>query len=274
LYTHLLVALDPESSSDAPLKSGVRLAKEYGATLRVMSVVRPSLLSAKGFFHAEVIDRERVLSQAKDALRSRMAGVTSDEVGLHVLVGSPGELAANVAERYGCDLIVMGARPRSRSEAIFGTTATSILKEAGSTDIYACHRADPQEPVERIVIAVDGSNLTEQVLSEAVNLLRGSVTASEPEVRIVCVVEDGGDVGPMINRFESQVAASGLADRPLQVLEGNLLGSLDAIVRDFDADLLIIGAGKNFGLTWFVGSTTNDVLHEAPCDVLVIRGDD
>ena len=273
LYKHLLTALNLEKPSDVPLQTGLRLAGEYGSALRVVSVVRSALLVPKGFFQAEMVDKDELLEEARQALRSRAEYAGSKHLDFDVLVGNPSEVIASSAQHRGSDLIVMGAHPRSRSEMIFGTTATNVLRLARPVDIYACHRPDPHVPVKRVLVAVDGSNLTPHVLSEIEHLMHSNLTAEPVEVRIVCVVK-GHKAGPVADAFYQFVAASGLASEPHQVVTGAAVPCLEEQVAAFDADLLVVGAGNHFGLTWYVASTSNRVLHEAACDVLVIRPDE
>lgn len=270
LYKHLLTAINLEKPSDVPLQTGLRLAAEYVSALRAVSAVRSALLVPKGFFHAETVDKDEILEEARRALRSRVEHLGSKHLDFDVLVGKPSEVIANAAEYHGSDLIVMGAHPRSTSEMIFGTTATNVLRLARHADIYACHRTDPDEPVRRILVAVDGSSLTPHVLFETEHLMKTSLTAEPVDVRIVCVVKDDRQ-SPVADAFHQFVAASGLANEPHQVVTGGVVPCLEEMVAEFDADLLVVGSGRHLGLTWYIASTSNRVLHEVACDVLVIR---
>lgn len=270
MYKNLLAALNLESDSDVPLQTGLRLAEEYGSSIRVVAAVRPALLSPKGFFHADIIDKDELLEEARWALQTRIDNSSAKPVGSDVVLGKPSEMIANAAEFHSCDLIVMGAHPRSRSEWIFGTTATNVLRQAQNVDIYACHRTDPSEPVSRILVAVDGSNLTPHVLLETELLLETNLTAQPSEVRIVCVVKDDRH-DRIASAFHEFVDASKLANDPRHVVRGEVVPCLEQMVLDFDADLLIVGSGRHFGVTWYIGSVSNRVLHEAACDVLVVR---
>jgi nucleotide-binding universal stress UspA family protein len=274
MYTDILVALDLESNSDAPLTTGLRLANEYGASLRVVSVIRPALLTAKGFFTAELVDKEAVIAQAREALQTRLSHQGASTLGADVLVGEPAETIAGVAQHRECDLVVVGARPRSRSETIFGTTATGVLRHTDNVSVYACHRPDPYARVERIVTAIDASRLTPHVLDDTAEFVASNLSSERPEIQIACVVNNARRYDELGDRAAEYVAASKLADESLQLMKGDVSDCLKQLVRDFDADLLMIGSGKNFGITWYVGSTTNEILHEVGCDVLVIRPND
>lgn len=273
LYKQLLTALNLEKSSDVPLRTGLRLAEEYGSALRVVSAVRNALLVPRGFFQAETVDRHAILESARQALRSRVEYWASKHLDLDVLVGRPSEVIANAAAHRGSDLIVMGAHPRSRSQMIFGTTATNVLRLARHVDIYACHRTNPDAQVRRILVAVDGSDLTPHVLFETEHLMRTSLTAEPVDVRVVCVAKEDTR-SPATDAFYQHVADSDLANAPHQVVTGAVVPRLEELVVEYDADLLIVGAGRHLGLTWYIASTSNRVLHEAACDVLVIRPSD
>ncbi len=265
MYKNIIIGLDLESEDDTPVHSGVALAEEYGAAARVVCAVRQSLLLARGFFNAELIDRKALIAEAKHALATRLPDKHS--LTSSVFVGKASDELAAATEHFNADLIVIGAKPRSRSEALFGTTATNILRLAHGVDIYACHRPAFSPPISEILVAVDGRNHTENVLSHVRTLVDTTVTTKQPTVRIVCV-----DCKEAQRQFVSQLSSQifGNALTPIFV-EGNLVENLNKLIGEFYSDLLVIGSGANVGPTWFVGSTTNDVLHDAACDVLVIR---
>ena len=45
-------------------------------------------------------------------------------------------------------------------------------------------------------------------------------------------------------------------------------------VRDHGCDLIVMGAHGLHGLSLLLGSTTNGVLHEMPCDVLAVKAEE
>jgi universal stress protein A len=44
-----------------------------------------------------------------------------------------------------------------------------------------------------------------------------------------------------------------------------------ALAKEENVDLIIVGSHGRHGLALLLGSTANDVLHHAPCDVLAVR---
>lgn len=271
MYKNILAALDLESNSNVPLITGLRLAAEYGAALRVISVIRPSLFRTKGFFSAEVVEKSEIVQEAKAALQARLQADNAEHVKAEVMVGDPGETIAGVAQHREADLVIIGARSRYLSETVLGTTATTVLRETESADVYACHRTDPEASVDRMLLAIDGSTTTPHVLNNTHELIESSLTRQQPEIRIACVVNDLQRDEAVLMKAQTQVSASRLSAVPVEGMQGEVVQCLGKIISEYDADLMIIGSGKNFGVTWQIGSTTNDLLHESRCDVLVIR---
>lgn len=270
MYRKILAALDIESSSDRPIISADRLAREQQAALHAVAVVRSALLSAKGFFSAEIVDRDTLLEQARAALQSRVAAVCITPPGTDVLVGKPSEAIVNVARHRSCDLIVLGAQPREGSERILGTTASNILRLASGIDLYACHRSDPENPLERVTVAIDGSELSGQVLAAAHAMTDGRDGC---EVQVVCVVEDESrESESILTAARRHLSQADWPDLKVCMERKGVVGTLEQTIRELDSDLLIIGSGPNRGIGWAAGSTTNSLLHEISCDVLVVRG--
>ncbi|MGD8417918.1 MAG: universal stress protein [Pseudomonadales bacterium] len=268
-YRNILTALDPESPSDAPLIAGWRLALEQSATLRIAAAVRPALVSAKGFFNPQLVDRQSVLRDAREAVELRTRAIIGDTVPIDVMVGAPGEVVATIAEKRSCDLIVLGARPRSGTEHVFGTTSTDVLRHADGIDVYACHRPDPENPTDITIIAIDGSDATDDVLAGSVRFLEPA-HGDHRKTHVICVAP-GNRAAKIVDRCRSYLKTSPWSDLDVRAEEGDVTDSLEAAIRELECDLLIIGSGENLGIGWSLGSTTNEVLHEVSCDVLVIR---
>jgi nucleotide-binding universal stress UspA family protein len=72
-----------------------------------------------------------------------------------------------------------------------------------------------------------------------------------------------------MNRY---VERTGLGKKAvLQVQWGNPRWSIVSWAREQEADLIIMGSHGHRGLDRLLGSVSNSVLHQAPCDVLIVR---
>lgn len=267
MYVNVMATVDLIHADDSTVITGRRLASDYSASLRVACALRPALLSGKGFFTADVVDRPTLLNEAKQAALARFPDLEVD-----VQIGNPGEVIAGLAEHRHSDLIVLNPKRRTGSEHVWGTTTTDVLRLAKGIDVYACHRDDPDVAISSAIIAIDGSRITEEVLADSHAVLKP--TQVEPSAtHVICVVppDKRKRTQRLLDLCDAYLQKSNWSSMEVLIQDEDVTQTLDAAIRNYDADLLIIGSGENHGLGWAIGSTTNDVLHDVSCDVLVVR---
>ena len=137
---------------------------------------------------------------------------------------------------------------------------------------------------QRIIAAVDLDTESEQVLARA----KWIAGFSDAKLRVLHVVEYvpvepmGEALLPAVNierelvagarnRLAELTAAAGLKDVEQEVVAGTIKADLLRAVRDWPADLLVIGSRERHGLALIVNLTEDAVLHAAACDVLAVR---
>lgn len=130
----ILLPVDGSENALEAVRHALRLAGDgLRATYVLANVQEPASLYEVVVAHdAEVIEQvsqaaaEHSLAPAQSLLRG--AGLVFDtEVG-H---GDPGHQIVDIAERCGCDLIILGARGMEPLEGALGSAAESVLRHAG-----------------------------------------------------------------------------------------------------------------------------------------------
>src|SRR3990167_9302139 len=114
-------------------------------------------------------------------------------------------------------------------------------------------------PYQHILVAVDLTEECDPVMQRAQKL----ASSSHAKLSVVHIVEPmamafGGDV-PMDLSMLQQQQFEQARER------------LDRLAEEQGCDLIIVGSHGRHGLALLLGSTANDVLHGAPCDVLAVR---
>jgi nucleotide-binding universal stress UspA family protein len=134
--------------------------------------------------------------------------------------------------------------------------------------------------MERIVVGFDGSEHSHKALERAAEIADGATVAVVSAVHVEGWL--GGAVSP-IDPAEAEArnqalseARKFLEERHINAVyvEGNG-NPADVIVqeaKDSGADLIVVGTrGRNAPRRLSLGSVSTNVLHHAPCDVLVVR---
>ena len=128
MFRSILCPVDFSAHSRAALRYAATLARQSGCHLVVVYVDDPLLAIA-----ASTKSGARALVHASERdLRRFVVGVTAPwpiKVTLVTTAGKPAEEIVRVAERHGCDLIVMGYRGvGGASKLLFGSTTEGVVR--------------------------------------------------------------------------------------------------------------------------------------------------
>ncbi|GGU56588.1 universal stress protein [Pseudomonas laurentiana] len=138
---------------------------------------------------------------------------------------------------------------------------------------------------EHILVAVDLTEECDPVIKRA----RELASTGETKVSLVHIVEPmamafGGDVPMDLSQLQQQQfdQAKERMDRVINkypelnksnvhLTYGQPRQEIHTLAKEQGCDLIVVGSHGRHGLALLLGSTANDVLHGAPCDVLAVR---
>jgi nucleotide-binding universal stress UspA family protein len=133
------------------------------------------------------IYRERGEKIARPALALLKRAALDASFG--VVVGSPAEAIAQVANRSGADLIVMGSHGRSEfKQALLGSVAYGVLAKTRVPVLLIRGKAVPKGDSLRVAIAVDGSRLSQEAVRYALG--HREMFGAQPTFALVHVASD------------------------------------------------------------------------------------
>jgi nucleotide-binding universal stress UspA family protein len=275
----LLLATDLSSRADRALTRAVRLARQHQAELRVLSVV-------EGDRPANLVDAERAEAERVVSGRLQTAGDAKPSSSISVVAGKPFVEILREAASWPADLVVIGMHQADVLQDMFrGTTAERIIREGHIPTLVV--RKDAAEDYRRIVVGIDFSvhalraaqcafrlapeaefHLVHSFLSPFPHFLYGGVRAEAREVHTQAMDRAvNEELTAFVARFGDQVP-------PLNrlVVNGMAQEVLLASASQLDADLLVAGTHGRAGIAHAaLGSVAEDLLLQAPCDVLVAK---
>jgi nucleotide-binding universal stress UspA family protein len=134
--------------------------------------------------------------------------------------------------------------------------------------------------MERIVVGYDGSEHAHKALERAVEIANGATVAVVSAAHVEGFL--GGAVSP-IDPTEAEAREKALADAREYMESRGVTAEFiagsgnpgDVLVQEAaerGADLIVVGTrGRNAARRIALGSVSTNVIHHAPCDVLVVR---
>ncbi len=137
--------------------------------------------------------------------------------------------------------------------------------------------------MERIVVGFDGSEHSRKALERAADISNGATVAVVSSANVSPYLRDpSGAVSP-VDPADADARTRALAEAREYLAGRGVKGEFieghgkpaDVIVeeaKESNADLIVVGT-RGLGATkqLFMGSVSTNVVHHAPCDVLVVR---
>ena len=304
----LLLAIDDSKFSEAARQAVIAQFQPQGTEVKVLNVANPimPILEQDTLKHGwELVQRaEHVLKMAGYAVQTS------------VEEGDPRSRIIDEANQWNADLIVLGSHGRRGVERfLMGSVAESVVRHArcapcalhcrdnphtqelkstrGRTiDLgqrVGCSATNRRESVMRILLAIDGSKLSEAATQAVIETAK----PHETEVQIIYVIDMLTNQLPEMTAYypgieherdaqrkpaEALVAKTAelLRSKGLSVTTAVELGNPKSKIIDtalkWHADLIVLGSHGRTGLERFLmGSVADAVARHAPCSVKVVR---
>jgi nucleotide-binding universal stress UspA family protein len=218
--------------------------------------------------HAEQVQRAIEATHDRIASDLRETGLTVDT---RIIPRMPADAILGEADRFGADLIIVGAhRQSSLTATLLGSVSRAVVERAACSVLVA-----RSATARRVLLATDGS---------APARLATTIVASSPMfagsiVRVVGVgpppprhlAAPTGDAAPAVGDAVATLAADHRrVETELRV--GDVPGQLVAAARDWPADLVVLGSGSTSTVKrLLLGSAARRVLDEVSSSVLIAR---
>lgn len=284
----ILAATDFSERAAHAVTRAARLARQHGARLELLhvhaDVMAVPAWDAPGA--VAVFDDSRLLAALTERLH-RQATPLREEYGIDVTTsvesGSAHQGVHAHAGKVDADLVVIGSTGSGAiARRIFGSSAQSIVRTAKRPVLVV--RKAAERDYARLLLATDFSLDAERAARAALALAPQASTTlfaglDLPSVKVEPYI--GLDETERAQRLDEarEHARKGLQELArrlgheagaILVRDGRASNELPDLAREIEADLIAIGAhGKSRLEAGLLGSTSQHVIGEAPCDVLV-----
>jgi len=296
----LFAVKNPDSRKHAGIDKAIDIAKRMGASLELFHAISaPLFLDLQPLTGTSTAEVKREVLQQR--LRRLNAHVTRANVrGVDVTCKvqwdyPPHEAIVRRARRSGADLIIAECHQGSRLKPwLMHLTDWELLRTSPVPVLLFKNTRSYLRPT--ILAAVDPSHQHSKpaqldaaivTLGERVaELLSGTlhtVHANNPPVFGLTLGDPGLDAATLAVTYEQQkrkdsadfkafADKAGVSRARRHELDGDPVYAIPKVARSIRAQLVVMGAVSRTGLKRvFIGNTAERVLHDLPCDVLVVK---
>ncbi len=270
---NLLIATDLSERSERALRRAFKIAERSQAALTVLSVIDDDLPHDIA---------EQMKAAAEQSLVRLCASLSDYACRIAVDIADPLQRIHDVADETDADLVVLGVHRRRRFADFFGGTTMERLVRASLRPVLLV-----RDPVDHdYQRAVCGLDLSPSCIAAA-----EACADCAPEIEIATFhavhvpfrgfIAPGGrasEMQPFLKEAEAELqtwlASATLPPqcRPPKLVAKSPMEALTASIGETKPHLVCIGAhGRSSLMPTYLGSFTEELLREPPCDLLVVR---
>src|SRR5687767_13928421 len=297
MYKVIMVPTNGDELERGALSVAIRFAMQVGAELRLIEVETEAVILAAGTTGftetADFAEAERASKKARlDAVAAECRDWGVQAVGV-IVEGPPGPTLVEYAGRENVDMIVMASHGRGGLKRVsLGSVTDFVIRSTHIPVLVVKPHATfltnvPGEKAPRILVPLDGSALSEEVLSHVESLAR-SLSATVSLVQVMTPFADvrRESVDPAMPWWETQVTSGEtylsrveryLTEKGLTVSHEVIRGekASDAIIRyavKEEVGLIALSTSGVGGLSRLVlGTVADEISRKSPISVLVFH---
>ena len=287
MYTTIVVGYDESESSKAALKEASLRVKERSGKLYLVHAVyfdqeEFAILPSQMEKRFEI--GTHVCKMAKEDLQSRFG--LNGNVESFVCQGEPQEVLVDIARGKKADLIALGTYGRKGLKRLLMGSVTSHVILNAPCDVLVVKRpcSECTGSYQSLLVPFDGSEFSKKALTRAAEMVKadgGKVTVLYVIPRYEEMMEfyrsDAikkslhGEAAKVVDEAKRIAAGLGV-DIRTEIREGHASDEIVAAAQTLENDLIAMGTYGWKGVNQAImGSTTNRVISNAACPVLVVK---
>lgn len=290
MYKNILVAVDGSEPSDQALTKAIDLANHHNAALVINHVIDARSFPVMAGSHQQELwnqynkTAEDLLEKSKR--KAEASGL--EQVQTVLRNGNPRfEIPEKITEEYNIDLLIVGESGRNAAERMIIGSITEACMRRSPCDVLTVKNETSATLYRNILVAVDGSEQSEQALAKAIKLAE----VHEATLTIAHVSEWGTfakdiafyqqsyaaevqkDAENMLKNYKEQAEAQGFKDVQTILRAGNPRLEIPRVLTvENNIDLLITAeTGQHAVSRFFTGSVAESSVRRSPCDVITMK---
>ena len=155
----IIVLIDFSDASQNAGSYAASLAREFGAAVTLLNVTPPSVIVHDSMFASVMITQAEILQQNQEQMNQEVSDLSKlygQEIRGIAMEGFLSDSISDMVLKDKIDLVVMGMKGRGKSNSVFGSSTTTLIRKSDFPILVIPEEAT-YTSIERITYASDPS---------------------------------------------------------------------------------------------------------------------
>jgi nucleotide-binding universal stress UspA family protein len=239
---NILVPTDFSETSRNATKYAVSLAQSFDATVILINVVAPPVIIDDSIFASVMVTQAEIIDESKKLMEQEIEAF-SKKYAVKV-IGSVSEgYASDIISELPADLIVMGMKGQEKSNSVFGSTTTTVIRNS-TYPVFVIPQEAVYKQAEHITLAAD---FDAEIEMDSYAVLLALAEKFNSHIDIVNVQKNASSMNQekVIGKMQTNVAFSKLNHKFHSINEKNVEEGINKFIEQSSADILAMVAQKH-----------------------------
>ena len=270
---NILVLTDFSTASDNAVKYAVSLSEIFNARLTLLNVVPDTLIIDEEAAEATINLHQELVADNKDLMTQTIKGLSKNHVAKmqgYVDEGSPSIVILEMANENKPDIIIMGMKGRGKSNSVFGSTVTAVVRKSSIPVLIIPENASYQS-IDTITFATDFDAGTG---SDSYSLLIEIAKKYNSFVQILNVQKKGKLMSDkeFIGKMGTHYSFEAMKHSFHAIEDANVIDGINKFIEEKPCEILVMIAHKHSFFERMLGKVyTKKMSYETQIPLLVLQ---
>jgi nucleotide-binding universal stress UspA family protein len=270
---NILVPIDFSKASVNAAKYAVFLAEPFNATITLINAVSPAIIIDDSILASVMITQAEILDGNKELMEKEMEALSqtaSIKLNAFVREGYPLDVILEMAKEMNSDLVIMGMKGKGKSNSVFGSTTTAIIRKS-FLPVFVIPENAIYQSIDTITFATDFDPQTDWV---HYSLLMELAKKHNSFIQILNVQKNEMQMkeDEFIGKMRTQFAFSDLKHRFNTIEDKKVIEGINKFIEENRTDILVMMAHQHSFFERMLGKGhTKAMSHETKIPLLVLQ---
>ena len=270
---HILVPTDFSTASNNAVNYAVSLAEIFNAKVTLLNIVPNTLIIDEEAAPATISMHQEHVAENKDLITKEIKHLSKNNLAKiqgYVDEGDPSDVILEMANKNKPDIIIMGMKGKGKSNSVFGSTVTAIVRKSSIPVLIIPENAFYQS-IDTITFATDFDAGTG---SDSYSLLMDIAKKYNSFIRILNVQKKGKPMSDneFIGKMGTHYSFEAMKHSFNTIEDVNVIEGINKFIEEKPCEILVMIAHKHSFFERMLGKVhTKKMSYETKIPLLVLQ---